>query len=323
MGKIWERDRWYAFLRHYVDYCTRESYGRVKVKGSIPDDGAVLVAPNHTNTLMDALVVLQSRKDRTVFGARADIFRQGFAKKALRFLKILPMARQRDGMQTLMQSYATFDEVEDSLANGVPFCMFPEGRHNPGREVQPLRKGIARIALRSAKTRKTYIVPVGINYAHFYRYRSAVEMVYGPALEIDPTMDEKELLKDLQGKMSQLVFHEAPQWHYRWWLLPFWPLAAVLSLPMWLTAEILCRQIKDKAFCNSVRFLVKLLLEPILFIIYAVVFFLTMPWWLALILLVFYFFSYGIFYDCLGITWPQKAKVVNPLEPVQNDGPKA
>ena len=312
MAKIWERDRWYAFLRPYVDYCTKESFGRVKVKGSIPDDGAVLMAPNHTNTLMDALVVLQSRKERTVFGARADIFRK--AGKALRFLKILPMARQRDGLQTLRQSYGTFDEVEDTLDHGVPFCMFPEGHHTPGRELQPLRKGIARIALRSAKTRKTYIVPVGINYAHFYRYRSAVEMVYGPALEIDPDMDEKQLLQDLHQKMSSLVFNEAPQWHYRWWLLPFWPVSAILSLPMWLTAEILCRQIKDKAFCNSVRFLVKLLLEPILLVIYAILAFIFLPWWLALILLVWFLFSYGIFYDCINITWPQKAKVANPLE---------
>ena len=301
MAKIWQRDRWYAFLRPYVDYCTKESYGRVKVKGSIPDDGAVLLSPNHTNTLMDALVVLQSRKDRTVFGARADIFRK--AGKALRFLKILPMARQRDGLETIRQSYGTFDEVEDTLDHGVPFCMFPEGTHTPGREVQPLRKGIARIALRSAKSRKTYIVPTGINYAHFYRYRSAVELVYGPALEIDPEMDEKQLLEQLHEKMASLVFHEAPQWHYRWWLLPFWPVAAILSLPMWLTAEILCRKIKDKAFCNSVRFLVKLLLEPILFLVYAILGFIFLPWWLTLILLVWFLFSYGIFYDCLAITW--------------------
>lgn len=301
MAKIWQRDRWYAFLRPYVDYCTKESYGRVKVKGSIPEDGAVLLSPNHTNTLMDALVVLQSRKDRTVFGARADIFRK--AGKALRFLKILPMARQRDGLETIRQSYGTFDEVEDTLDHGVPFCMFPEGTHTPGREVQPLRKGIARIALRSAKSRKTYIVPTGINYAHFYRYRSAVELVYGPALEIDPEMDEKQLLEQLHEKMASLVFHEAPQWHYRWWLLPFWPVSAILSLPMWLTAEILCRKIKDKAFCNSVRFLVKLLLEPILFLVYAILGFIFLPWWLTLILLVWFLFSYGIFYDCLAITW--------------------
>ena len=301
MPKIWEYDRLYAFLRPYVDWCTRGSYERVKVSGTIPEDGAVVLAPNHTNTLMDALVVLQSRRDRTVFGARADIFRKSTANKILRFLKILPMARQRDGMETMKASYRTYAEIEDTLDHEVPFCMFPEGRHTPGRELQPLKKGIARIAQKSARSRKTYIVPTGINYAHFYRYRSAVELVYGPALEVDPDMEEKQLLEQLQTRMQALVFHEAPQWHYRWWLIPLFPLAAVLSLPMWLTAEIICRKIKDKAFSNSVRFLVKLVMEPILLLIYAVVFGFTLPLWAALLLIVFFVFSYGIFYDVLNL----------------------
>lgn len=301
MPKIWEYDRLYAFLRPYVDWCTRGSYERVKVSGTIPEDGAVVLAPNHTNTLMDALVVLQSRRDRTVFGARADIFRKSTANKILRFLKILPMARQRDGMETIKASYGTYAEIEDTLDHEVPFCMFPEGRHTPGRELQPLKKGIARIAQKSARSRKTYIVPTGINYAHFYRYRSAVELVYGPALEVDPDMEEKQLLEQLQTRMQALVFHEAPQWHYRWWLIPLFPLAAVLSLPMWLTAEIICRKIKDKAFSNSVRFLVKLVMEPILLLIYAVVFGFTLPLWAALLLIVLFVFSYGIFYDVLNL----------------------
>ena len=301
MPKIWEYDRLYAFLRPYVDWCTRGSYECVKVSGTIPEDGAVVLAPNHTNTLMDALVVLQSRRDRTVFGARADIFRKSTANKILRFLKILPMARQRDGMETMKASYGTYAEIEDTLDHEVPFCMFPEGRHTPGRELQPLKKGIARIAQKSARSRKTYIVPTGINYAHFYRYRSAVELVYGPALEVDPDIEEKQLLEQLQTRMQALVFHEAPQWHYRWWLIPLFPLAAVLSLPMWLTAEIICRKIKDKAFSNSVRFLVKLIMEPILLLIYAVVFGFTLPLWAALLLIVFFVFSYGIFYDVLNL----------------------
>ena len=70
---------------------------------------------------------------------------------------------------------------------------------------------------------------------------------------------------------------------------------------MWLTAEIICRKIKDKAFSNSVRFLVKLVMEPILLLIYAVVFGFTLPLWAALLLIVFFVFSYGIFYDVLNL----------------------
>jgi len=303
MSKIWEYDRLYALLRPYVDFCTRCSYNSVKTSGTLPSDGAVVLSPNHTNTLMDALVVLQSRKDRTVFGARADIFRKPKAAKALRFLKILPMARQRDGMETMMASYGTFDEIEDTLQHGVPFCMFPEGRHTPGRQVQPLRKGIARIARRSAEKRKTYIVPAGINYAHFYRYRSAVELIYGKPMEVTPDMDDKTLLGELQTRMEGLVKPQAPRWRYRWWLIPLWPGAAVLSLPMWGIAELVCHKIKDKAFSNSVRYLVKLIMEPVLLLIYAILFAFTLPLWAAVLLVIYFMFSYGIFYDVLSISW--------------------
>ena len=94
MHKIWEKDRLYSFLRPYVDTCTKYSYNKAHVRGSLPEDGAVIIAPNHTSTLMDALVVLRSRKKPTVFGARADIFAKPLVARILRFLRILPLATQ-------------------------------------------------------------------------------------------------------------------------------------------------------------------------------------------------------------------------------------
>ena len=90
MSKIWEKDRLYSVLRPYVDACTKYSYNKAHVRGSLPEDGAVIIAPNHTSTLMDALVILRSRKAPTVFGARADIFAKPLAARILRFLRILP-----------------------------------------------------------------------------------------------------------------------------------------------------------------------------------------------------------------------------------------
>ena len=49
-------------------------------------------------------------------GARADIFRKPAASKALRFLRILPMTRERDGLRTVTGNYKTFDEIDDALA---------------------------------------------------------------------------------------------------------------------------------------------------------------------------------------------------------------
>ena len=151
MYKIWEKDRLYSFLRPYVDVCTKYSYNKAHVRGSLPEDGAVIIAPNHTSTLMDALVVLRSRKKPTVFGARADIFAKPLVARILRFLRILPLARLRDGAKSVLQNLETFEVIDDVLDNGVPFCLFPEGRHRPMHSLLPIGKGIARIAFASAE----------------------------------------------------------------------------------------------------------------------------------------------------------------------------
>lgn len=315
MRKIWERDRLYTFLRHYVDSCTLASYRRMQVRGVIPEEKAVLICPNHTNTLMDALVVLRSRKAPTVFGARADIFSQPAVAKILRFLKILPMVRRRDGIRNVLRNYETMEEVQDVLANNTPFCMFPEGRHNPGRELQPLQKGVARMAFQSAADRPTLVVPVGINYSDFFHYRGRCELVYGDAIDVNEFLaahqDQPEgvqyqaFLAELSARMSALIMPSVASARLPLWLrillFPLWLVAAVLSLPMWVTAEFLCwKKVKDRAFHNTVRYGCRLLLGPLTFIIWAVLFFLLLPWWLALALLVLASHSYSLFYD-LGI----------------------
>ena len=76
--KIYEKDFGYTLLKPCVDWCSRHSYNRIEVKGreNIPAAGAVIIAPNHCNTLMDALVILQAFQDESVFGARADMFKR-------------------------------------------------------------------------------------------------------------------------------------------------------------------------------------------------------------------------------------------------------
>ena len=313
MAEIWENNRAYTIGRPYVDTCTRVSFRHLSLSGSLPRDCAVIIAPNHTNTLMDALVVLRTRSGPTVFGARADIFRRRIARKLLTFLKILPITRERDGLHNVIENYRSFDEIDATLDAGVPFCMFAEGRHHTDHDVLPLKKGIARIALRSASCRHTCIVPTGINYSSFFRYRGAVEVVYGEPLDVNAFALEhsdlsgaqlhQALLDELRSRIEPLVRKEPlpnpPGWHRL--LLPLWPVFALLALPMWLTSELVCRKVlSDKAFSNSVRMIVLTLLGPLTFVIWAIIFFSILPWWAALILLLLVIPSYPLFYDILG-----------------------
>ena len=148
-NKIYESDVKYDILKPCVDWCTRRSYRKISVSGleNIPEDGAVLLSPNHTNTLMDALVVLQAGSDAKVFGARADMFNKPLIAKIMYFLRILPMVRQRDGLRNVLKNHETFETIVETLEHGVPFCLFPEGRHRPAHSLLPLGKGILHCCL--------------------------------------------------------------------------------------------------------------------------------------------------------------------------------
>ena len=153
---------------------------------NLPEDGALILAPNHCNTLMDALVILRSYRGSTVFGARADMFRKPFIAKLMSFIRILPMVRQRDGLRTVLQNNATQEIVVDTLENDVRFCVFPEGKHRTMHSLQMLGKGVSRIAFaaceRFGNSKTVYVVPVGIEYGDYFRYRSTSLVSYGKAI---------------------------------------------------------------------------------------------------------------------------------------------
>lgn len=313
MSEIWKHDRLYSLGRPYVDWCTRQSFRALRYRGADPPtEGAVILAPNHTNTLMDALVMLAARPDATVFGARADIFRKPTVARILHFLRILPMVRQRDGLEHVSENYASFQQIDDVLAHNVPFCLFAEGTHRPARTLQPIKKGIARIALHSTRSRQTWLVPTGINYSDFYHFRGVCEVRYGQAVDISAFvrehagLTEAQLLQELrchiEERMARMVEPEGPATEKPHpLLLLVWPLAALLTLPIWLTAEVLCHKVKDKAWCNSIRCVCLVLLLPLTLLLWGLIFGLTLPWTWTLPLLTSTLFSYPVFYDGLRL----------------------
>ena len=85
MRKPYERDWRYSWARIWCDDAIRSMFNHISSEGkeNVPTDGAVLLAPNHCNTVMDALVILQDWKDATLFGARADVFHKPLVRKIL------------------------------------------------------------------------------------------------------------------------------------------------------------------------------------------------------------------------------------------------
>ena len=321
-----------------MDWCSRRSFRKIETIGQMPpmDSGAWLIVSNHTHTLMDALVILQSRREATSFGARADVFRNPVAAKFLHFCKILPLARKdRERPEEVAHNRETLEKIDQVIAHGVPFCLFPEGRHRPMHSLLPMRRGIATMAFRSALQRPTFILPIGLEYSSWFHFRGTAKMIIGEPLDVnafaaslEPGIDDSArdaaLQEELFKRLSSLILYIPDDDHYQENLaralesqpkrnrvrdfvqaalsFPLFLVAAVLSFPMWATAEFLCHfKIRDKAFCNTVRYAVKLAGTPMTALVWAAIGFIFLPWWAALAMLIAFLPSYSMFYDWINL----------------------
>ncbi len=243
MKAIYEKDGLYSSLRPVVDWCCRHSYRRFEMHGeeNLPEDGALILAPNHTNTLMDALVMLRAYKGPTVFGARADIFKKPAIARIMHFLRILPMVRQRDGLRNVLKNHENTETIVSTLEHGVRFCIFPEGKHRTMHSLLPLGKGVLRAALAAnakfGHVKPVYIVPVGIEYGDWFRYRSTCMITYGEPINVTQFVKEfdvqneaqvfEPLKKELASRMSGLITYISDDENYD----GKWALVRILSCP--------------------------------------------------------------------------------------------
>lgn len=218
--KIQDPDFWYSFLLPYVNWNTRRAYRRFEVHGKehLPKDSAVIFGVNHSNTLMDALVLLSSDNIRKVFIARGDIFKNPVVAKILNFLRILPIFRIRNGVAAVRQNDDSLNKAVDVIHDHVDLYLFPEGTHRTKHSLMRMGKGLFHIALDANKQfgdkNPVYIIPTAIEYGDYFRYRSTAMINFGEPINVTEffknTTEENEaaninLLKDkLHEEISKL-----------------------------------------------------------------------------------------------------------------------
>ena len=218
--KIQDPDFWYSFLLPYVNWHTRRAYRRFEVHGKeqLPKNSAVIFGVNHSNTLMDALVLLSADNIRKVFIARGDIFKNPIVAKILNFLRILPIFRIRNGVAAVRQNDDSLNKAVDVIHDHVDLYLFPEGTHRTKHSLMRMGKGLFHIAVDANKQfgekSPVYIIPTAIEYGDYFRYRSTAMINFGQPINVTEffknTTEENEaaninVLKDrLHVEISKL-----------------------------------------------------------------------------------------------------------------------
>lgn len=204
----------YALLKSVAGFWhNKVFYRKVIILGreNINPDHHLIFAPNHQNALMDALAVLFTHSGQMIFLARADIFKKKLVAYILYFLKILPVYRLRDGFSTLKGNDEIFTKTIDVLKNKNGLVILPEGDHAGFRRLRQLKKGICRVAFQSEEATDFQlhikIVPVGVEYSNYSRFRQVLTVVYGKPIEVSEYHDSykanpEKALNELRTRLS-------------------------------------------------------------------------------------------------------------------------
>lgn len=176
--------------------------------------GPLLLACNHPNSFLDA-IILDVLFDQPVYSlARGDVFKKPFYIRLLTALKILPVYRTSEGVENLSENYKTFDACLDIFKKKGIVLIFSEGKCINEWHLRPLKKGTARLAIRSWEENiPLQILPIGINYSSFKRFGKNVFIGFGKIISKDniditqPDGKKNQAFNNLlQEELEQLVF---------------------------------------------------------------------------------------------------------------------
>jgi 1-acyl-sn-glycerol-3-phosphate acyltransferase len=188
----WFKNWYFAYKIAYaiVIIGSRTYFKKFKYQGKekIPKNAGIIYAVNHQNAFLDAIVIATQTDAPLNFLARADIFKKKIANKILRNFYMLPVYRQRDGVNTIEKNKITFDDCHEILNQKGNLVIFPEGNHNYKKTLRPLKKGLARIALgtlsKFGKETPLYIIPLGIDYESHFKMNSDILLNVGEPINV-------------------------------------------------------------------------------------------------------------------------------------------
>ena len=142
-------------------------FGKIKINGqdNIPSDGPTIVAPTHRSR-WDALIVpyvvgrLASGRDLRFMVSANEV--SGLQGWIIRRMGGFPVNTDRPNLNSVSHSIKLLKQDREMLV------IFPEGGIYHDRQIHPLKRGVALIALQAETDkfeRKVKILPVGIRYS--------------------------------------------------------------------------------------------------------------------------------------------------------------
>ena len=152
--------------------------------------GRTIFVSNHQGSFMDPLLIASQRKPIVFFMTRSDVFTK-FTKPLLWMVHMLPIYRQRDGVDTKEKNAKIFEKTNIVLNKNRNILIFGEGFTDDRiqRRLHPIKKGPARIGFSALEfcdwKKDIFLQGLGVNYTDFNMRRSDVLIAAGKKIRLN------------------------------------------------------------------------------------------------------------------------------------------
>lgn len=177
-------------------FCNKIHY---KNKRLFKTKGPLLIIANHPNSFLDAVIIGSYYKRRVYFLARGDAFKKTIHRYFLETLNMIPVYRLREGKEFLHLNDYAFSRSIDLISKGYAVLIFIEGVCINSNELQPFKKGTARI-LEGIQKQNVYpkVHIIGIAYNQFRGIGKLVNLV----------LSEMTIVPHIQNSRDRVVFNQ-------------------------------------------------------------------------------------------------------------------
>jgi len=259
---------------------------KVHNKKALFKKGPLLIVANHPDSFFDALVIAANCKYPISFLARGDVFTKPWHNFLLRALNMMPVYRQREGKEHLHKNQNSFDASVEILKNGGILLIFIEGTCLNKNEIQPFKKGAARILQQAvAQGVSPAVLPAVITYNGFKHFGKKVFLMLGSAFPATQFFNKNAVAENAAIErnnfnnhvMKEMVplFKEPPSKKYKrpLYLFPIIGIAWFWHAPLFLMIKsFVAHKTKGTVFYDSVLFALLLFIYPLYLILLFILF---------------------------------------------------
>lgn len=239
--------------------------------------GPLLIIANHPNSFLDAIIIASRYHRRIHFLARGDVFTKKHHRLLLKLLNMIPVYRLREGKEFLHLNEYAFIESVKLLKKKEAVLIFIEGTCLNKNELQPFKKGTARIVQGChAENLFPTIHLAGIAYNNFRGIGKRVNLCLDTFTQDKPIITPKDRVdfnNHVFSKLSALIVPTAHTPRIKKTALYY------LNLPFYnIIYNFVDKKTKGTVFFDSVLFGVLFFLYPLyLLLIISLLLFINIP----------------------------------------------